>query len=264
MIWIYWPDSIKPLLSPGQTTAKRKDRCLGVKWHGANLTETIAYHDRFYAIPRNHWYVCVVIAEADDMKFDPFGTSDISSLASYDWSDREECASVEVRKPEGLEGAALPSLLPTQRKDLTFGSSENITSTSVAKITEFFPTDDASSADDKFEAFADFGSGDQAGVDDEDDFGDFASTVSEKSDSPATTADAGSEGNQREASDELGTFHGDKPKFGKSDFLKASAQAKVKSSEEMIKNELATFDLSVQGESTHVFFYILPVKWGFN
>ncbi|XP_070684830.1 synergin gamma isoform X5 [Pempheris klunzingeri] len=185
--------------------------------------------------------------EGDDMKFDPFGTSALSTLASYDWSDREECLSSEVRKPQGLEGASLPSLVPSQRKELTFGSSENITSSSVAKITTSFPTEDGSSTDDKFEAFADFGSGDHGGVDDEDDFGDFASTVSEKSDSPAATAEAGSEGNQSEASDEFGAFQGDKPKFGKSDFLKASAQAKVKSSEEMIKNELATFDLSVQG-----------------
>lgn len=182
------------------------------------------------------------------MKFDPFGTSALSTLASYDWSDREECLPGEVRKPQGSEGASLPSLVPTQRKELTFGSTENITSSSVAKITTSFPAEDGSSTDDKFEAFADFGSGDQGGV--EDDFGDFASTVSEKSDSPPATAEAGSEGNQSEASDEFGAFQGDKPKFGKSDFLKASAQAKVKSSEEMIKNELATFDLSVQGESS--------------
>uniref|UniRef100_A0A8C4IGK7 Synergin, gamma n=1 Tax=Dicentrarchus labrax TaxID=13489 RepID=A0A8C4IGK7_DICLA len=183
----------------------------------------------------------------DDMKFDPFGTSDLSTLTSYDWSDREDCLPGEVRKPQGLEGASLPSLVPTQRKDLTFGSTENITSSSVAKITTSFPTEDSSSTEDKFEAFADFGSSDQGGGTAEDDFGDFASTVSEKSDSPAATAEAGSEGNQSEASDEFGAFQGDKPKFGKSDFIKASAQAKVKSSEEMIKNELATFDLSVQG-----------------
>uniref|UniRef100_A0A671TJE8 Synergin gamma n=1 Tax=Sparus aurata TaxID=8175 RepID=A0A671TJE8_SPAAU len=183
----------------------------------------------------------------DDMKFDPFGTSALSTLASYDWSDREECLPGEVRKLQGSEGASLPSLVPTQRKELTFGSTENITGSSVAKITTSFPTEDSSSTDDKFEAFADFGSSDPCGVDAEDDFGDFASTVSEKSDSPAATAEAGSEGNQSEASDEFGAFQGDKPKFGKSDFLKASAQANVKSSEEMIKNELATFDLSVQG-----------------
>uniref|UniRef100_A0A671TH03 Synergin gamma n=1 Tax=Sparus aurata TaxID=8175 RepID=A0A671TH03_SPAAU len=185
--------------------------------------------------------------EGDDMKFDPFGTSALSTLASYDWSDREECLPGEVRKLQGSEGASLPSLVPTQRKELTFGSTENITGSSVAKITTSFPTEDSSSTDDKFEAFADFGSSDPCGVDAEDDFGDFASTVSEKSDSPAATAEAGSEGNQSEASDEFGAFQGDKPKFGKSDFLKASAQANVKSSEEMIKNELATFDLSVQG-----------------
>ncbi|XP_071383228.1 synergin gamma isoform X6 [Centroberyx affinis] len=185
--------------------------------------------------------------EGDDMKFDPFGTSALSSLASYDWSDREECLPGEARKPQGLEAAALPSLAPTHRKELSFGSTENITNTSVAKITTSFPTEDSSSADDKFEAFADFGSSEQGGGDDDDDFGDFASTVSEKSDSPAATAEAGSEGNQSEASDEFGAFQADKPKFGKSDFLKASSQAKVKSSEEMIKNELATFDLSVQG-----------------
>uniref|UniRef100_A0A671QLP6 EH domain-containing protein n=1 Tax=Sinocyclocheilus anshuiensis TaxID=1608454 RepID=A0A671QLP6_9TELE len=97
----------------------------------------------------------------------------------------------------------------------------------------------------RFEAFADFGSIEQAGQDDDDDFGDFASTVSEKSDSPPGTTEA--EGNQGELTDEFKAFQGDKPKFGKSDFLKASTQAKVKSSEEMIKNELATFDLSVQG-----------------
>uniref|UniRef100_A0A8D3BWP0 Synergin, gamma n=1 Tax=Scophthalmus maximus TaxID=52904 RepID=A0A8D3BWP0_SCOMX len=143
-------------------------------------------------------------------------------------------------------GRFSPSI--TQRKELTVGSAENISSGSVAKITTSFPTEDGSSMDDKFEPFADFGSGDHGGVvDDEDDFGDFASTVSEKSDSPTATAEMGSDGNQSEAPDEFGTFQGDKPKFGKSDFLKASTQAKVKSSEEMIKNELATFDLSVQG-----------------
>uniref|UniRef100_A0A7N6B4Y4 EH domain-containing protein n=1 Tax=Anabas testudineus TaxID=64144 RepID=A0A7N6B4Y4_ANATE len=179
--------------------------------------------------------------EADDMKFDPFGTSALSTLPSYGWTDREECLPSEVRKSQVLEGASLPSLAPAQRKELTFGSTENITGSSVAKI----PI--SSAADDKFEAFADFGSGDRGGVDDEDDFGDFASTVSEKSDSPSAAAEAASEGNQCEACDEFGAVQLDKPKFGKSDFLKASTQAKVKSSEEMIKNELATFDLSVQG-----------------
>lgn len=177
------------------------------------------------------------------MKFDPFGTSGLSTLVNYDWSEREECLAGELGKPPGHDGAPLPPLAPAQGKELSFGSTENITS---SEVTAPPPSEDGPPADDKIEAFADFGSKD--GIDAEDDFGDFASTFSEKSDSPAAPAEAGSEGNQSEASDEFGAFQGDKPKFGKSDFLKASAQANVKSSEEMIKNELATFDLSVQGE----------------
>uniref|UniRef100_H2LI71 Synergin gamma n=1 Tax=Oryzias latipes TaxID=8090 RepID=H2LI71_ORYLA len=178
--------------------------------------------------------------EGDDMKFDPFGTSALSSLASYDWSDREETLPGEVRKRQGVEGGSLPSLIPSQRKQLSFGSTENITSCSTARAT----AEDGASEANKFEAFADFSSN-QGRADDEDDFGDFASTVSENSHS--TAVEASSEGKQGEPPDEFGAFQGDKPKFEKSDFLKASAQAKVKSSEEMIKNELATFDLSVQG-----------------
>lgn len=179
------------------------------------------------------------------MKFDPFGTSALSSLASYDWSDREETLPGEVRKRQGVEGGSLPSLIPSQRKQLSFGSTENITSCSTARAT----AEDGASEANKFEAFADFSSN-QGRADDEDDFGDFASTVSENSHS--TAVEASSEGKQGEPPDEFGAFQGDKPKFEKSDFLKASAQAKVKSSEEMIKNELATFDLSVQGKSSCV------------
>ncbi|CAL9684164.1 unnamed protein product [Knipowitschia caucasica] len=180
--------------------------------------------------------------EGDDMKFDHFETSALSTLANYDWSEQEECISAD-RKPPAQEVLSLPSSDSTRRKDFSFGSSENITGTSLGKSTSSFPAED-----NKFAAFADFGVVDQTGVeDDDDDFGDFASTVSEKSDSPAAVTETGSDGTQSEALDEFGAFQGDKPKFGKSDFLKASTQAKVKSSEEMIINELATFDLCVQG-----------------
>lgn len=193
------------------------------------------------------------------MKFDPFGTSAVSSLASYDWSDREECLSAQdqAKKHLGLDSVGVSSSLPSDvvhRKETSFGSTENIpiTHTAQTKITTF-STEDSGSTDSKFEAFADFGSCEPGGLggDENDDFGDFASTVSEKSDSPA--AEPGSEGNLNEASDEFGAFQGDKAKFGKSDFLKASSQTKVKSSEEMIKSELATFDLSVQGESPDLY-----------
>uniref|UniRef100_H3C233 Synergin gamma n=1 Tax=Tetraodon nigroviridis TaxID=99883 RepID=H3C233_TETNG len=182
--------------------------------------------------------------EADDMKFEPFGTSGLSTLVNYDWSERDECAAGELGRPPGSDAASLPSSAPAQR-EASSGSAENVTSGGSPRTAAPLPEDGGPPADDRFEAFADFGSKD--GMDAEDDFGDFASTFSEKSDSPAAPADAASDGTQSEASDEFGAFQGDKPKFGKSDFLKASAQANVKSSEEMIKNELATFDLSVQG-----------------
>uniref|UniRef100_A0A3Q2TZT7 Synergin gamma n=1 Tax=Fundulus heteroclitus TaxID=8078 RepID=A0A3Q2TZT7_FUNHE len=186
-------------------------------------------------------------ATRDDMKFDPFGTSALSTLSNYDWSVQDEGLASELRRPQGSEGPSLSSLVPSQKNELSFGSTENISGGSLAKITTSLTTETGSSGGDRFEAFADFGSCDRpADNDDDDDFGDFASTVSEKSDSPAVTAEAGSEGNQNETLEEFGIFQGDKPKFGKFDFLKASAQTKVKSSEEMIKNELATFDLSVQ------------------
>ncbi|XP_072546735.1 synergin gamma isoform X2 [Salminus brasiliensis] len=179
-------------------------------------------------------------ADSDDLKFDPFGSSATSSLASYDWSDKDD----QVKKPQAGAPGVPPSSAVLHRKETSFGSSENITHTTVAKVTTFPIEDAGSSLEGGFATFADFSSAEQAagGDDDDDDFGDFASTVSEKSDSPPGQAEAGLEG-----SDEFGAFQGDKPKFGKSDFLKASAQPKVKSSEEMIKNELATFDLSVQG-----------------
>ncbi|KAJ7995583.1 hypothetical protein DPEC_G00246090 [Dallia pectoralis] len=192
-------------------------------------------------------------ADGDDMKFDPFGTSAVSSLACYDWSDRDECLSSQgqVKRHTGLDDAgssSLPSSTAVHRKETLFSSTENITVTHISqtKITTI-STEDSLSTDSRFEAFGDFGSSEHGGLggDEDDDFGDFAGMVSEKSES--AVAEAGSDGNLNEALDDFGTFHGDKAKFGKSDFLKASSQTKVKSSEEMIKSELATFDLSVQG-----------------
>ncbi|XP_060799683.1 synergin gamma isoform X6 [Neoarius graeffei] len=178
------------------------------------------------------------LSEVDDLKFDPFGNSGISGLSSCDWSDKDDALSGQDTKAQGVCVSGLPSSAMLHKKETSFGSSENITLTTLAKVTTF-PTEDAGFAD-----FADFSSTQQAPREEEDDdFGDFASTVSEKSDA----ADPALEASHPEAPDDFGAFQGDKPKFGKSDFLKASAQPKAKSSEEMIKNELATFDLSVQG-----------------
>ncbi|XP_060743582.1 synergin gamma isoform X5 [Tachysurus vachellii] len=177
-------------------------------------------------------------ADVDDLKFHPFGSSGISVLSSCDWSDKDDAPSGQGTKAQGVSVSVLPSSATLHKKETSFGSSENITHTTLEKVTTF-PIEDAGFAD-----FADFSSAQHAPREEEDDdFGDFASTVSEKSDA----ADAGLEVTHPEVPDDFGAFQADKPKFGKSDFLKASAQPKAKSSEEMIKNELATFDLSVQG-----------------
>uniref|UniRef100_A0A8C0VFK0 Synergin gamma n=1 Tax=Cyanistes caeruleus TaxID=156563 RepID=A0A8C0VFK0_CYACU len=90
--------------------------------------------------------------------------------------------------------------------------------------------------------------------DDVGDFGDFARLPSEAQEAAAADtalgADflaGGSSELRREAADDFGEFQSEKPKISKFDFLVATSQGKVKSSEEMIKSELATFDLSVQG-----------------
>uniref|UniRef100_A0A452F3Y1 Synergin gamma n=1 Tax=Capra hircus TaxID=9925 RepID=A0A452F3Y1_CAPHI len=63
--------------------------------------------------------------------------------------------------------------------------------------------------------------------------------------SPASSS--ASHDTPKECTDDFGEFQSEKPKISKFDFLVANSQGKMKSSEEMIKNELATFDLSVQG-----------------
>lgn len=65
---------------------------------------------------------------------------------------------------------------------------------------------------------------------------------------PSPASSGTSHDTPKESSDDFGEFQSEKPKISKFDFLVANSQSKMKSSEEMIKSELATFDLSVQGE----------------
>ncbi|KAM9370401.1 synergin gamma isoform 4-T4 [Phaethornis superciliosus] len=155
----------------------------------------------------------------------------------------------------GSGSSAATSVL--QKKETLFGSSENITMTTVSKVTTF--SSEYAFQDVSFAAFANFkDSGPIPGGpsdDDIGDFGDFARPSSEAQDSAA--ADANQEADflagglpselQRESTDDFGEFQSEKPKISKFDFLVATSQGKVKSSEEMIRSELATFDLSVQG-----------------
>ncbi|KFV55762.1 Synergin gamma, partial [Gavia stellata] len=202
-------------------------------------------------------------ADIDDLKCAPFGSynsgSAVSSLASYDWSDKDDIHQGKKLssfvQASGSGSSAATSVL--QKKETLFGSSENITMTTVSKVTTFSSED--ALQDVSFAAFANFkDSGPiSSGPSDDDigDFGDFARPSSEAQD--AAAADTNQEADflasgisselRRESTDDFGEFQSEKPKISKFDFLVATSQGKVKSSEEMIKSELATFDLSVQG-----------------
>ncbi|KFO85411.1 Synergin gamma, partial [Buceros rhinoceros silvestris] len=205
-------------------------------------------------------------ADIDDLKCAPFGScnsgSAVSSLASYDWSDKEDIHQGKKLssfvQSSGSGSSAATSVL--QKKETLFGSSENITMTTVSKVTTFSSED--ALQDVSFAAFANFkDSGPiRSGPSDDDvgDFGDFARPSAEAQDAAAAAApDAHQEAEflatgisselRRESTDDFGEFQSEKPKISKFDFLVATSQGKVKSSEEMIKSELATFDLSVQG-----------------
>ncbi|NXM87705.1 SYNRG protein, partial [Oenanthe oenanthe] len=200
-------------------------------------------------------------ADVDDLKGGPFGSchsgSAVSSLASYDWSgsDRDDVQpGKRLSCVSGSGSSAATSVL--QKKETLFGSSENITMTTVSKVTTFSSED--ALQDVPFAAFANFkdsGPVSSAPSDDDiGDFGDFARLPSDAQDAAAADTALGadflhgvSSELHREATDDFGEFQSEKPKISKFDFLVATSQGKVKSSEEMIRSELATFDLSVQG-----------------
>ncbi|XP_028662434.1 synergin gamma isoform X3 [Erpetoichthys calabaricus] len=195
-------------------------------------------------------------AEPDDLKFDPFGTFNgypgataVSSLANYDWCEQEEhLTSKDVKMHQNVEseGDGEPTSLALNKKETSFGSSENITHTMAAIVTTF-PTDEAASTAAKPGQLPDAGPPEASSEADE--FGDFASTHSVTSNLSSGLTEKPRNGSRHSSGDmdDFGAFQGEKPKFGKFDFLMASSQTKVKSSEEMIQSELATFDLSVQG-----------------
>ncbi|NXJ80751.1 SYNRG protein, partial [Trogon melanurus] len=201
-------------------------------------------------------------ADLDDLKCAPFGSytsgSAVSSLASYDWSDKEDVHQGKkfssFVQSSGSGSSAATCVL--QKKETLFGSSENITMTTVSKVTTFSSED--ASQDVSFAAFANFkDSGPIPGGPSDDDLGDFGDFARPPAEARDAAADANPEADfpasgvpselQRESTDDFGEFQSEKPKISKFDFLVATSQGKVKSSEEMIKSELATFDLSVQG-----------------
>ncbi|XP_074016622.1 synergin gamma isoform X7 [Numenius arquata] len=190
-----------------------------------------------------------------DMKLADVG-GDLKHVMSDSSLDLPTVSGQHPPASSGSGSSAATSVL--QKKETLFGSSENITMTTVSKVTTF-SSDDALQ-DVSFAAFANFkDSGPiSSGPSDDDigDFGDFARPSAEAQDA-AAAADTNQEADflasgisselRRESTDDFGEFQSEKPKISKFDFLVATSQGKVKSSEEMIKSELATFDLSVQG-----------------
>ncbi|XP_036926091.1 synergin gamma isoform X8 [Sturnira hondurensis] len=200
-------------------------------------------------------------ADIEDLKYAALGTYSsnfaVSTLTSYDWSDRDDASQGRKLSPFVLSAGSRCSSAASvlQKKETSFGSSENITMTSLSKGTTFTSEDALPEA--TFPAFASFKdvisqTSEQKECESRD-YKDFtrqdlpAAEWSQEAACPSPASSSTSHDTPRECSDDFGEFQSEKPKISKFDFLVANSQSKMKSSEEMIKSELATFDLSVQG-----------------
>lgn len=221
--------------------------------------DTLTHNDDSHC--SNCW-ILFHFSDLDDCKYVPLGSysngSALSSFPSYDWSDKDD--TYQSKKPSSFPlppgtGSSLATSV-LQKKETLFGSSENITMTTVSKVTTFASED--ALQDVKFSPFANFKDSDCHSVDQSDNdienFGEFARPSAEMRGAPAIgsiqegVSAAISIEVTKEGTDDFGEFQSEKPKISKFDFLLATSQGKMKSSEEMIKSELATFDLCVQGE----------------
>ncbi|XP_054956964.2 synergin gamma isoform X19 [Pan paniscus] len=163
---------------------------------------------------------------------------------------------VSGQHPPAAAGSGSPSATSIlQKKETSFGSSENITMTSLSKVTTFVSED--ALPETTFPAFASFKdtipqTSEQKEYENRD-YKDFTkqdlptAERSQEATCPSPASSGASQETPNECSDDFGEFQSEKPKISKFDFLVATSQSKMKSSEEMIKSELATFDLSVQG-----------------
>nr|XP_058904592.1 synergin gamma isoform X10 [Kogia breviceps] len=200
-------------------------------------------------------------ADIEDLKCAAFGTYSsnfaVSTLTSYDWSDRDDASQGRKLSPFVLSAGSGASSAASalQKKETSFGSTENLTMTSLSKVTTF--TSEDALPETTFPAFANFKDViPQASEQKEYKSGDYrdftrqdvpAAERSQEAMCPSPASSSTSHDTPKECTDDFGEFQSEKPKISKFDFLVANSQGKMKSSEEMIKSELATFDLSVQG-----------------
>uniref|UniRef100_A0A9L0RB97 Synergin gamma n=1 Tax=Equus caballus TaxID=9796 RepID=A0A9L0RB97_HORSE len=200
-------------------------------------------------------------ADIEDLKYAAFGTYSsnfsVSTLTSCDWSDRDDASQGRKLSPFVLSAGSGPSpaasVLP--KKEPSFGSSENITMTPLCKVPTFASED--ALPETAFPAFASFKDViPQTSEQKEYESGDYKDFTrqdlptaerSQEATCPSPASSGASHDTPKECSDDFGEFQSEKPKISKFDFLVANSQSKMKSSEEMIRSELATFDLSVQG-----------------
>ncbi|XP_057571695.1 synergin gamma isoform X13 [Hippopotamus amphibius kiboko] len=185
-----------------------------------------------------------------DMKLADVG-GDLKHVMSDSSLDLPAVSGQHPAAGSGASSAA--SVLP--KKETSFGSTENLTVTALSKVTTF--TSEDALPEMTFPAFASFKDGiPQASEQKEYESGDYRDFTrqdlptaerSQEATCPSPASSSTSHDTPKECADDFGEFQSEKPKISKFDFLVANSQGKMKSSEEMIKSELATFDLSVQG-----------------
>ncbi|XP_073431714.1 synergin gamma isoform X2 [Dendrobates tinctorius] len=181
---------------------------------------------------------------ADDFKgSNENNCSLLSSVTISDWSEKDN-AYAASKQPDFFfspdHGAGASTAL-FAKKETSFGSIENLTLTTISKVTTF--SNDLIKASE--ESLPDVSSRgcDKANSDpvrglNISSLGHSIDTISMSD--PTVAAELRS-------NDDFGEFQSEKPKISKIDFLLATSQGKIKSSEEMIKTELETLDLCAQG-----------------
>ncbi|XP_060059909.1 synergin gamma isoform X10 [Erinaceus europaeus] len=186
-----------------------------------------------------------------DMKLADVG-GDLKHVMSDSSLDLPTVSGQHPPAAAGSSSSSAASIL--QKKETSFGSSENITMASLSRAANFSSEDALPEA--TFPAFASFKDVvPQASEQKEYESGDYKDFTrqdlpperSQEATCASPAPSSASHGTPKECADDFGEFQSEKPKISKFDFLLANSQSKMKSSEEMIKSELATFDLSVQG-----------------
>ncbi|KAG8588873.1 hypothetical protein GDO81_006136 [Engystomops pustulosus] len=183
---------------------------------------------------------------ADDFK----GPNDnncslLSSLTVSDWSEKDNVHTAEKQADFFFspDHSAASSTALFAKKETSFGSTENLTMTTISKVTTF--SSDIQVSDD---GLHETGSLERRAEKVNNDT--LSSLISSFAMGPSVdtinVTDATVVAELR-SNDDFGEFQSEKPKISKFDFLLATSQGKMKSSEEMIKTELETLDLCAQG-----------------